>query len=143
MSCGGVDETLWYTADWDVWLKLAAIGPTYYHNVATTAFRIHGGSLTATGSRDVLEFEQQLQTVLMRHVNRHGGCSPAVARAARVSILVNVSLAAASAGKLAGMRKAASSILGLGLPGAVRYFRDSRLLERILPRLKARIKGTF
>src|ERR1700678_3150389 len=29
LACGGLDESLWYTADWDIWLKLAASGPVY------------------------------------------------------------------------------------------------------------------
>ncbi len=32
LSCGGLDENLWYTADWDIWLKLAACGSVYYHD---------------------------------------------------------------------------------------------------------------
>ena len=26
IDCGGLDDSLWYTADWDIWLKLAAAG---------------------------------------------------------------------------------------------------------------------
>ena len=30
LRVGGLDEDLWYTADWDFWLKLAATGKTIY-----------------------------------------------------------------------------------------------------------------
>ncbi len=30
LQVGGMDDTLWYAADWDLWLKLAALGPTLY-----------------------------------------------------------------------------------------------------------------
>ena len=56
LASGGMDEALWYTGDWDIWLKLAAGGPVRYHNTVTTAFRIHGGSQTVTASRDLVDF---------------------------------------------------------------------------------------
>ena len=56
LACGGLDEALWYTADWDIWLKLGSLGPALYHDSVTTAFRVHGGSLTMSGSRDVRRF---------------------------------------------------------------------------------------
>ena len=65
---GGLDEMLWYTGDWDIWLKLAAQGPVYHHREVTTAFRVHRASLTITGSRDGADFEQQMRTVLDRHL---------------------------------------------------------------------------
>ena len=48
-NVGGLDESLWYTPDWDLWLKLAAAGPARYDPYPRTAFRIHGHSLTMTG----------------------------------------------------------------------------------------------
>src|SRR5207248_6015 len=53
LDCGGMDEQLWYTGDWDVWLKLASIGPVIYHDQVTTGFRIHRGSQTIAGSHDL------------------------------------------------------------------------------------------
>src|SRR5262249_28484390 len=50
LDCGGMDEQLWYTGDWDIWLKLAAAGPVIYHDRPTTGFRIHRNSQTITGS---------------------------------------------------------------------------------------------
>ena len=32
LSIGGLDDALWHTADWDQYLKLAAIGSVYYHS---------------------------------------------------------------------------------------------------------------
>jgi hypothetical protein len=73
LACRGLDEELWYTADWDIWLKLAARGPVLYHNVVTTGFRIHADSLTVTGSRDATDFRQQMQVVLDRHMPQRRG----------------------------------------------------------------------
>lgn len=144
LRCGGMDEQLWYTPDWDIWLKLASAGPVIYHREITTAFRIHGNSLTMTGSRDESEFRAQMETVLDRHFQR----IPTVDRrrvepAARASIEVNMSLAAASAGRFKPLAHALASVLALGPAGIRRYLRDSRLYERLIPRLRCKASGAF
>ncbi len=142
-ACGGLDEELWYTADWDMWLKLAACGTVYYHDNVTVGFRVHGASLTVTGSRDVADFERQLQIVLDRHLPRLCGDSKGVERAARASIAVNTALASASAGDLSGLLRAASQVLRLGPGGIHRYLRDSRIVDRVAPRIRAKLRGAF
>ena len=143
MRCGGLDEQLWYTADWDIWLKLSAIGPVYYHDAVTIGFRIHGGSLTMTGSRDIADFARQMHTVLDRHLPQLRIDSQTINRTARASITVNCALAAASAGDLRGLPRAAFQLLALGPTGIARYLRDSRILDRVLPRVRARFSGAF
>jgi hypothetical protein len=144
LACGGMDEGLWYTPDWDIWAKLASAGPVVYHDEATTAFRVHGSSLTVTGSHDAGEFRSQMEIVLKRHLGR----LPAAVRrrgepAARASINVNVSLAAASGGSVPAIYRAARNMLSLGPSGIKRYLRDSRLRERVMPRLRAKLTGAF
>jgi hypothetical protein len=143
LACGGLDEGLWYTADWDMWLKLAACGPVYYHDEISIAFRIHGGSLTVTGSRDIADFAQQMRAVVERHLPRLRDGAKRVERAARASILVNAALASAAAGDLGELPRAMAGVLRLGPAGIFRYFRDSRLLERVIPRLRAKLAGNF
>jgi glycosyltransferase involved in cell wall biosynthesis len=143
LATGGLDEKLWYTADWDIWLKLAAYGPTCYHGAVTVGFRIHGGSLTMDGSRDAADFSNQMNIVLDRHIALLGDDSKSIERAARVSIAVNCALAAASRGNFRNMLHAAVKVLGLGPAGVWRYLRDSRLADRVLPRLRAKLAGTF
>src|SRR5207244_2105039 len=41
LQVGGLDETLWYTADWDLYLKLSSAGAVYYHPDLLASFRIH------------------------------------------------------------------------------------------------------
>jgi hypothetical protein len=142
LSCGGLDDMLWYTADWDMWLKLAARAPTYYHNEVTIGFRIHAGSLTATGSRDTADFGRQMQSVLERHLLELENCSN-IERPARASIVVNRALASASAGDFSRLPQAALQIALLGPAGMKRYFRDSRILERLMPRVRAKLRGSF
>ena len=144
LACGGLDVDLWYTADWDLWLKLASQGPVRYHDLATAAFRIHGSSLTMTGSRDPADFEAQMCVVLDRHMDRLADArTAAVGRAARASIKINVALAAASGGGRGALVKAAGYLLALGPRGLFRYLRDSRLIERVAPRLRARWSGAL
>jgi glycosyltransferase involved in cell wall biosynthesis len=143
LACGGLDENLWYTADWDMWLKLAALGSIYYHDSVTVGFRIHPGSLTVTGSRDTAAFTHQMQIVLDRHLPRLGDRSKGIERAARASIAVNTALASASIGNLNGLVRAASEVVRLGPAGIRRYIRDSRIVDRVAPRVRARCSGAF
>jgi hypothetical protein len=143
LSCGGLDESLWYTADWDMWLKLAARAPTYYHDAITVGFRIHSGSLTVTGSSKTEDFKHQMETVLERHLSGLGPPSKRVERAARFSIAVNAGLASASKGDFTELFRAASRLALLGPGGIRRYLRDSRIVERVVPRVRAKLTGRF
>lgn len=143
LACGGLDEALWYTADWDIWLKLAARGPVLYHDGATTAFRVHGGSLTVTGSRDVSDFTRQMEIVLDRHSPGLTADAGPVMRAARASIAVNTALASASAGNPSLLPRAAAEVLRLGPSGIYRFLRDLRIVERVAPRVRAKLSGAF
>ena len=148
IDVGGMDEALWYTPDWDIWLKLCEAGPTIYHSDATTSFRLHASSLTVTGSRDAAEFRAQMETVLTRHLPRlEGSDRRGVERISRASIEMNVSLAAAASGaspkSLRALSRAGLKVLALGPLGVARYLRDSRLSERLLPRVRAKLSGAF
>ena len=143
LSCGGMDENLWYTADWDLWLKLAAYATTYYHDEVTIGFRIHASSLTVTGSRDAAAFRLQMEAVLHRHLPGIGPSAKSVEGPARASIHVNAALASASVGNLGGLLGAAAQVALLGPAGIRRYLRDSRIVERLMPRVRARLARSF
>jgi hypothetical protein len=143
LSCGGLDESLWYTADWDMWLKLAASAPTRYHPEVTVGFRIHANSLTATGSRDSVELVQQMRNVLDRHLPKLESHAKGSERAARASIAVNSALASVSGGNYRGLARAAAQVALLGPGGIRRYFRDSRIVERLLPRVRAKFTRSY
>jgi hypothetical protein len=143
LACGGLDENLWYTADWDIWLKLAASGAIAYHDSVTVGFRIHAGSLTATGSSNAADFGRQMQIVLDRHLRNSNVDSKKLEDVARASIAVNLALAAAYSGDVSSILQAVSTVLRLGPHGIRRYWRDSRILERVIPRIRAKLAGTF
>lgn len=132
-AAGGLDEALWYTPDWELWLKLGEQGPVVFDARATCAFRIHPGAQTMTRSRE--EFAAQLQLVLARHL-------PPAARTARLSqasVAINIALAEAAAGDRRAKWRALASLARLGPLGAWRYLHYSRLAERLLPRLRLRL----
>ena len=144
LDCGGMDEALWYTADWDLYLKLLAQGPVFYRNTPSTAFRVHGTSLTVSGSRERPDFRHQMQQVFDRHSHLVPASElPRIRRRASASIAVNCALAQASAGSAGALLRAISEVLSLGPTQALAYVRDSRVLERALPRLRARLAGSF
>ena len=144
LAAGGLDPDLWYTADWDLYLKLLRQGTAVYQPVPSTAFRVHGSSLTVSGSRHRAEFKEQMNIVLDRHIE----LAPArkrlqIRRRAAASIAINCELARAASGDASAIGRAIFEILLLGPRQAVRYLRDSRILERALPRVRARLAGTF
>ncbi len=139
LAAGGLDEELWYTADWDFWLKLAASGSTVYIPRPLSAFRIHPQAQTIQGSARVTEFRQQQEVVLARHlgvVRRHGCKQPLGARVAFFSIDVNVGLAALVHNRGSSPLALVSRFLALGPVGWHQYLRDSRIIERTLPRYR-------
>jgi glycosyltransferase involved in cell wall biosynthesis len=133
---GGLDPALWYTADWDLYLKLALLGDIAVRPEKTTAFRIHGGSLTMTGRMEKGAFKEQMGIVLSRYSHAVGANERARAEA---SIAVNVSLAEASTGKISALSGAIMAMARLGPVEAVRYAREARLVERIWPRLRLKL----
>lgn len=140
LACGGLDESLWYTADWDFWLKLADCNTVYYPR-PLAAFRIHSHSQTVKRSFDVSGFQQQLETVLYRYVERF----PVQSRSLKLknmacfSIQLNAALAARIHGGKIKVGILLASFLKLGPIGWWQYLRDSRITERIMARLRARI----
>src|SRR5208282_2144591 len=99
---GGLDEALWFAADWDLWLRLGALGPIRFIAETLSAFRVHPASQTAARRLLPNEWEQQLTTVLARHVQNRPATSKfsvSVERVAMASVAVNSALSAASRGE--------------------------------------------
>ncbi|MBW8784730.1 MAG: glycosyltransferase [Novosphingobium sp.] len=138
LACGGVDETLWYTGDWDLYLKLARRGDVRVRKAVTTAYRVHGGALTISGSRDEGEFRRQHEIVLARHPAALAS-TRGLERRARTGIAVNCALAAASAGRFGALPRVMVSLVGLGPLGLARFLAQSRIIDRLRPRLRMRL----
>jgi len=141
IDSGGLDEALWFTADWDLWLRLGAMGPIRFIADTLSAFRVHPESQTLTHSLPQNEWEQQLTTVFSRHFPRWEATGKRRARvraAAVASVAVNAALAAAARGERPRWTGPLWKLLALGPQGWHRYLRDSRIVERVGARLKVR-----
>jgi GT2 family glycosyltransferase len=140
LAVGGIDPLLWYTGDWDFYLKLARTGTTLYLDEMLTSFRLHGSSLTMTGSANLDAFRVQLETVLDRHIPAIESPSRrrAVRRVGAVSNAIDIALAAAVHGSWTRLPGAMASLAALGPLGWHSYFRNSRIVERVASRLRAR-----
>jgi glycosyltransferase involved in cell wall biosynthesis len=138
---GGLNEALWFSADWDLWLRLGALGPVRFIAETLSAFRIHPASQTAARKLQPNEWEQQLTTVLAHHLENWPVTGPlrtSVERVAMASIAVNSALSAASRGERVKPAAVLLQLLALGPLGFHRYLRDSRIVQRVRSRLKVR-----
>ena len=135
LKIGGLEERLWYTADWDLYLKIMALGQVGVRDAVTTGFRIHGGSLTMRGSRDPVAFLGQFETVLNNHADAVEQLSSTNKKKVHASIAVNCALAAASCGDFSRLMPALIEVAKLGPIGAASYLHKSRIFDRLRPRL--------
>ena len=138
LAAGGMDESLLYTADWDLWLKLIDAGRLFYSPKPLAEFRIHLGAQTMSISADPDRFRLELLTVIKRHLDTWAPRLPRadlVRKVAESAIELNCFLAGIVHGRrgfpLALIRRA----LPLGPRGWYRLWDHSRVLERAWPRL--------
>ena len=95
-----------------------------------------------TGSRRPGSLRPQLAQVLERHLCHLPAHSrQRIERRARASIEVNCALADASCGDKSALASAAMRLLRLGPIEAIRYVRQSRIIDRVLPRLRLAFSG--
>jgi len=140
METGGLDETLTYTADWDLWLRLAAAGTAVHLGIPLGEFRIHGDAQTAACQPESMT--RELEKVFDRHRLGHGSWERArepVEAAGRYSIEANVALAGWFHGGRPPWLRLMAGGLWLGPAGWRRYLRDSRIIDRAGARLRARL----
>lgn len=144
LAVDGIDPALWYTGDWDLWIKLARYGTVRFHNEVTAGFRIHDQSATSIGSANREEFISQHRMVVDRYMD---DLPPKRARPVRsmaeASLQINAALAAAAQGSITDLLKALWVAVRLGPMGLVRYLTYSRIVDRALPRLRAKLTGTL
>ena len=137
---GGLDEALWYTADWDFWLKLSAAGRTLCLSDRLACFRVHPEAQTNRRSIDIADYRRQHELVLQRHlstleIDERG--RRAVRNCAKLSIAVNTMLAGRYHGTHPSLTTPAMAMLRAGPLGVWRYFHYSRIYERVSARRKA------
>lgn len=139
LRLGGLDDNLWYTADWDFWLKIVAGCRVGYFSGETVAFRIHGQSQTVLRSKGVAQFRQQMEIVLERHRGNFS-VGDHVAAAANFSIDVNVALAAALHGQTAGLLRLAIPVIRMEWRMLQAYLAYSCIGQRLFARIRALVR---
>ncbi|HEU4579289.1 MAG TPA: glycosyltransferase [Polyangiaceae bacterium] len=137
----GIDPALWYTGDWELYLRVASAAPCVYIDELLADFRLHTSSLTMQRSRSAVDFRAQLDQI----PERFAAALPEAERArllriARFSNAVNVALAGAFHGQLRSLGGVLSRASGLGLQDYARYLRDSRIVERTRARLRLALR---
>ena len=141
LSVGGLDSRLWFTPDWDLWLKMSCHGKAIYYPSPLSAFRIHSKSQTIVRSINIQDFRKELETVFERHIElwkTTERIKNAVRRTALFSIEMNVLFASILHGKKSHPFKLIRLAITIGPLGLYRYFRDSRITERLFARIKAK-----
>ena len=139
----GMNEVLWYTADWDFWLQIANKTDAIYIPSLLSGFRIHPNSQTVLGSIHTIDFQKQLEFVLYKHIDKlmvTKSKKEKILKTAEFSIQINVTLAKILHHDKANYLRILFSFLNLGLAQSFHYFRDSRILERIIPRFKENLR---
>jgi glycosyltransferase involved in cell wall biosynthesis len=139
---GGLDEGLWYSADWDLWLRLAGRGRTVYIARPLADYRLHPQTQTSVRAGDLSEFRRQHTLVFEKHFPAWKGVLPdadAVAARARFSIEVNTALAALATRQKPQWKSLAGAFAELGPSQMIRYLKDSRIVERMAARLRGRL----
>lgn len=137
-SVGQMDESLWYTADWDLWIKLAHAGDVGISPNATTAFRLHALSQTMQGARREHAMKAQVDTVRKRHLPlvRDPRRRDEIRRAGEFSSELNAFASAVVAGQSWPWRTTTKSMLRAGFGGLRRFARDARFFERSWSRIR-------
>jgi glycosyltransferase involved in cell wall biosynthesis len=143
LKVGGLNEKLWYSADWDFWLKIAATGQTIYIDQPFSCFRVHPNSQTVKRSSNIDDFRQQLELVLEQYFpiwKANQKQKKYLLKIAKFSIDVNVTLAGIVHGEKMDLMKLILSFISLGFLGWYQYLHNSRIWDRVYARLKIKLK---
>ena len=137
---GPADDNLWYTGDWDFWLKLLGLGdPVYYPN-PLSSFRVHNRSQTNNRLSQIGELQRQYEIMLARHLHDSiNGCRihTRTETVARFSVEANLFMIRCATGCRQGTWRLLFHLAALGPIGSYVFLRDSRIVERVAARVRA------
>lgn len=142
LDVGGMEETLWYTADWDFWLKISSCSETIYCPVPLSGYRVQSTSQTFVRSSYTEDFKDQLEKAFQNNLSRwdvSDATKNKVSKIAYFSIEVNTALAGIYHGEEINLTSLLFSFILLGPMGWYRYLQNSRIWERASARVKARL----
>jgi len=146
MKVGCLDETLWYTADWDLWLKISSCSETVYYPHPLSGYRVQLASQTFVRSSYLEDFKNQHKKAVDNNLKLWDvpdSMKTRVSKLADFSIEVNTALAGMYHGKKIGLVSLLCAFISLGPSGWFNYLRFSRIWERASARLKAKFLNRF
>ena len=139
---GYLDEQLWYSADWDFWLKLALSGPVLLIPEPLASFRVHAESQTVARGPSDDDLRRQHARVLQRHLTVWSDRHPhdhAIPRAAQFSAELNLALRQLFFARVPRLGPILSRAAKMSPRAWLTYLRHSTLASRCLGRLRARL----
>lgn len=146
LHAGLMDEAWRYTADWKLWLKLAALGGTYHMPEALGFFRIHTDSQTSKMSKspelflsEHLHVHEEFAELVQQTVTR----SARHLAAARFNVYGNVILAAAWDRRFDACARLLQDMGVPSLATLVICVRYARFWQRVRPRLQSFLVQTL
>jgi len=137
---GLMDERLWMTADWKFWMALIALGPSIHVPELLAGFRIHPASQTMEGAKRPGAIARQILRMLSEafsHFEQMGIDIRRVKRISKMNIQLTTVLSAKVHGHPARLSRLILPFLLLGPVGWYIFFRDSRIVERVVARWRA------
>jgi hypothetical protein len=136
---GPLDETLWFTADWDLWLRLAQAATWYYIPEPLAAFRVHWESQTVAARKSIEDYEAQYRIVQERFLSCYMG-EPAevdlLERVSEASTAINIALMSTLRARKLPSVKVMRQVVALGPRGWAQLVKNSRIHERLGARLR-------
>ncbi|MCX7819494.1 MAG: glycosyltransferase [Kiritimatiellae bacterium] len=138
---GPMDDTLWYLADWDLWIRLAAAAPMVYLDAPLADFRIHPASQSSVRTRDADDVERQFLRVQsrLRELAPTSGVSAAwLDRVAPLSRAAYRCLLALAHRQRVPWARLLTTAAHAGPLNCARYIVWSRVFDRALARRRAR-----
>jgi glycosyltransferase involved in cell wall biosynthesis len=145
LRTGGLDEALWYTADWDLWLRLTRHAPMVCVPYIGSSFRVHAESQTVKGSKDLESFRRQMRVVQQRHewAAMKSANPETTLRAGSLSTETNVMLAGLMHSGRSSISPWFRELRHVGARGLSTYLQQSAISSRLSSRIMLRARGQF
>lgn len=140
VAVGGLDESLTFTADWKLWLSIAARHDLLVDSRPLVQFRAHGAWPPRLSGAARRRYREELQRVVESFtplLDLDAGEDARWLRAARLSMEMNVALSRLLQGRWPMGPALVRAVLPAGPRTWARYIRYSRILDRARARVGA------
>jgi glycosyltransferase involved in cell wall biosynthesis len=136
-AVGLMDETLWYTPDWDYWLRIFGCFESLYVNRCLTGFRVHKEAQTIQGSGRASFSHELCATKDLAIKMAKEPLDRGILKVASFSCSMNIFLAGSLHGvQWRAIREIVSEAAGLTMSEWALYLKNSRIIERVGARLR-------